>query len=151
MTFRDLSILLHPLFQIKIPFIFLLTFKLMLKIMSVNINDFITVTGNMEWEPLTEEGIDTKGIFVKALRFDEQKKRSPSILLKFEPGAKYPYHNHPGGEEIFVMKGSCLVNDTLLNAGDYLYTPAGFKHSVKTITGCELLVIIPEEVEILES
>jgi quercetin dioxygenase-like cupin family protein len=118
--------------------------------MNKNIQHYIASTGNMEWKPLSEEGIDTTGIFVKILRFDEQQQRPPSILLKFEPGAKYPYHNHPAGEEIFVIQGNCFVNDTLLSAGDYLYTPPGFKHAVKTDTGCELMLIIPEEVEILE-
>lgn len=44
------------------------------------------------------KGQHYKGVFVKSLRYDEAAKRSPSILLKFEPGASYPYHNHPGGE-----------------------------------------------------
>ena len=118
--------------------------------MNTNIQHYIASTGNMEWKLLTEKGVNTSGIFVKILRFDEQQQRPPSILLKFEPGAKYPYHNHPGGEEIFVMQGTCMVNDTLLNAGDYLYTPPGFKHAVQTDTGCELLFIVPQEVEILE-
>jgi quercetin dioxygenase-like cupin family protein len=118
--------------------------------MNTNMQNYIASTGNMSWTPLQEEGIDTTGIFVKILRFDEKQQRPPSIMLKFEPGAKYPYHNHPRGEEIFVLKGSCLVNDTLLNAGDYLYTPAGFKHRVTTETGCEMILIVPEEVEILE-
>jgi quercetin dioxygenase-like cupin family protein len=118
--------------------------------MDTSMQNYIASTGNMEWRPLAEEGIDTTGISVKILRFDEQQQRPPSILLKFEPGAKYPFHNHPGGEEIFVTKGSCLVNSTLLNAGDYLYTPPGFKHAVKTETGCEMIFIVPEEVEILE-
>ena len=119
--------------------------------MDTNIQQYVASTGNMDWKPLAEKGIDTTGIFVKILRFDEQQQRPPSILLKFEPGTKYPYHNHPGGEEIFVIKGSCLVNDTLLNAGDYLYTPPGFKYAVKTENGCELIFIVPEEVEILET
>src|SRR4030095_3160967 len=117
--------------------------------MNTNIQNYIVSTGSIEWKPLIEEGVDTKGIFVKVLRYDEQQKRAPSIVLKFEPGAKYPYHNHPGGEEIFVLKGKCFVNDTLLNTGDYLYTPRNFKHSVKSETGCELLLNIPEEVELL--
>jgi len=117
--------------------------------MNTNMNNYIAKTGNLAWKPLLEEGVDTSGLFVKILRFDEQQQRPPSILLKFNPGAKYPYHNHPGGEELFVLQGSCMVNDTVMNAGDYLYTPAGFKHAVKTETGCELLLIIPEEVEIL--
>jgi quercetin dioxygenase-like cupin family protein len=118
--------------------------------MNTDMQNYVTSTGKMNWTPLQEEGVDTTGIFVKILRFDEQQQRPPSILLKFEPGAKYPYHNHPGGEEIFVTKGSCLVNNTLLNAGDYLYTPPGFKHFVKTDSGCEVIFIVPEEVEIME-
>lgn len=97
-----------------------------------------------------ENGVDTTGLYVKSLRYDENKKRSPVIILKFDPGAKYPYHNHPGGEEIFVLKGSCLVNNTVLKEGDYLYTPEGFKHGVRSEKGCEMLLIIPKEVEIIE-
>lgn len=113
--------------------------------------DYISRTSCMTWLPLKEEGVDTTGLFIKILRFNEQQNRPPSFLLKFEPGAKYPYHNHPGGEEIFVMQGSCFINDTILHKGDYLFTPPGFKHAVKTATGCELMLIVPEEVEILES
>jgi len=106
-------------------------------------------TDSIEWKPLSEPGIDTSGIFVKALRFDEKSRRSPTILLKFEPGASYPYHNHPGGEELFVLQGSCILEGATLNAADYLYTPPGCKHSVRTETGCVLLFIVPEEIEIL--
>jgi quercetin dioxygenase-like cupin family protein len=107
------------------------------------------VRSTFEWKPLEENGVETAGIFVKSLRYDDQKKRSPSILLKFEPGSRYPYHNHPAGEELYVLRGSCKVNDALLNEGDYLYTPPGFKHSVATLSGCELLLVIPAEVEII--
>jgi len=118
--------------------------------MSANMENYIARTGSKEWQPLTENAVDTTGLYVKSLRYDETRKRSPAIMLKFDPGAKYPYHNHPGGEEIFILKGTCLVNDTLLKEGDYLFTPAGFKHGVKSETGCEMLLIIPQEVEILQ-
>jgi quercetin dioxygenase-like cupin family protein len=42
-----------------------------------------------------------------------------------------------------------MINDSLLQEGDYLYTPPGFKHDVRSESGCEMLLIIPEEVEIL--
>lgn len=113
------------------------------------IENYVTSTSKVAWNALTEEGIDTAGIFVKILRFDERQQRPPSILLKFEAGAKYPYHNHPGGEEIFVIDGSCIIGETTLNQGDYLYTPPNFKHSVKSETGCTLLLVIPYEVEII--
>ncbi len=119
--------------------------------MKTSIYDYIVKTNETAWQPLVEKEVNTSGIYVKILRFDDQQQRPPSILLKFEAGAKYPYHNHPDGEELFVLSGSCYVNEAKLNAGDYLFTAPGFKHSVQTDTGCELLLMIPEEVEILES
>ena len=65
----------------------------------------ITKTSQTEWKPLVEEGVKTKGIYVKILRFDEAAKRPPTFLLKFDAGASYPNHNHPGGEEVFVLEG----------------------------------------------
>lgn len=117
--------------------------------MNTDIQNYIVQSNKQEWKPLIEDGVDTKGIYVKALRYDDQTKRSPTILLKFETGAKYPYHNHPGGEELFVLEGSVVIAGQTLNAGDYLYTPVDFKHSVTSETGCVLLLMIPEEVVIL--
>ena len=105
----------------------------------------------VEWKPLMEEGVDTKGIFVKVLRYDEKSNRSPSILLKFEPGAKYPAHNHPGGEEVFVLEGKIKFGNKNLAAGDYLFTPPNGKHAVWSESGCTMLLVIPEEVEILKT
>lgn len=104
---------------------------------------------SLQWKPLLENGIDTAGISVKPLRTESATGRPRSFLLRFEPGAKYPYHSHPAGEELFVLTGSCLIEGALLEAGDYLYTPPGEKHSVQTDTGCTLLFQVPEEVTIL--
>ncbi len=116
---------------------------------STNIHDYIVKSNLTPWKPLKEEGVDTMGISVKVLRYDEQQKRPPTFLLRFEPGTSYPHHNHPAGEELLVLEGSCEIERAHLVAGDYLYTPEDFKHSVKTETGCTLLFIVPEEVEIL--
>lgn len=117
--------------------------------MKTKIEDYIVNTNTQEWQPLIEKGIHYKGIFVKSLHFDEEKQRSTTILLKFEEGASYPYHNHPGGEELFVMTGEAIIEGATLRAGDYLFTPANFRHSVKSEKGCTILFNIPEEVEIL--
>lgn len=117
--------------------------------MKTDIKDYIVNTNKLDWQPLVEKGIHYKGVFVKSLFYNEEKGRSTTILLKFEPGAAYPYHNHPAGEEFFVLEGSCILEGTILNTGDYLYTPPNFKHSVKSETGCVLFFVIPEEVEIL--
>ena len=112
---------------------------------------YITNSESMEWKPLTEEGVDTTGIFVKVLQYDEVSKRAPFFLLKFEPGASYPYHNHPAGEGAFILEGEVFFNDTKLTKGDFLHTPPNFKHGVKTETGCIILFNVPEEVEIIEN
>ena len=117
--------------------------------MSTDIKDYIIKSKTTEWLPLIEKGIHYEGIFVKSLRYDKLTQRSTTILLKFEAGASYPYHNHPAGEELFILEGQAVIENALLTAGDYLYTPAGFKHGVKTATGCTILFMIPEEVEIL--
>jgi quercetin dioxygenase-like cupin family protein len=117
--------------------------------MSAVINNYIVRKNQKEWQPLIEKGVHYEGVSVISLKFDESTQRSTTILLKFEPGASYPYHNHPGGEEIFVLQGEAILEDAILREGDYLYTPPNFKHSVKTKTGCTCLFVIPEEVEIL--
>jgi quercetin dioxygenase-like cupin family protein len=117
--------------------------------MNTNIIDYIVKSQQTEWQPLIEKGIHYEGIFVKSLRFDAEKQRSTTILLKFTAGANYPYHNHPAGEEIFVLEGEAIIEGTTLKQGDYLYTPVNFKHSVTTKTGCTMLFVVPEEIEIL--
>jgi quercetin dioxygenase-like cupin family protein len=102
-----------------------------------------------EWRPLDEPGVS--GIFVKTLRFDEETGRAPTFLLKFEAGATYPAHNHPGGEEVFVLEGDLKLGKDHLYAGDYLYTSPNGKHAVWSENGCIALLIAPREVEILKS
>jgi len=113
------------------------------------IHDFIVKTNEREWLPLIESGFHYQGVFVMSLRFDKKQNRSNTILLKFESGTSYPYHNHPAGEELFVLSGSCEIEGAILSEGDFLYTPPGFKHSVKSSGGCTLLLSIPEEVELI--
>jgi quercetin dioxygenase-like cupin family protein len=118
--------------------------------MNNEITNYITRSNQLDWTALKEEGVNTKGIFVKLLQYDESSKRAPVILLKFEAGAKYPYHNHPAGEHVFVLEGDAIFEGEKLSAGDYLYTPPNFKHEVTTESGCVLFFMIPQEVEIME-
>ena len=102
----------------------------------------------IEWKPLAEPGVS--GVFVKVLRFDRDTRRAPTILLKFAAGATYPAHDHPGGEEVFVIEGDLKLGKDHLYAGDYLYTPPHGKHAVRSETGCVVLVSVPEEVVVLK-
>ena len=109
----------------------------------------VTHSATLAWTPLTETGVKTDGISVKILRFDAAQRRPPTFLLKFEPGASYPNHTHPGGEEVYVLEGEVRCGATQLTAGDSLYTPPNATHAVFSRTGCVMLFVVPEEVQIL--
>jgi quercetin dioxygenase-like cupin family protein len=101
-----------------------------------------------EWKPLNEPGIT--GVYVKSLMYDAETRRSPTILLKFDPGARYPVHSHPAGEEIYVLEGDIHLGKDHLFAGDYIYTAPGNIHAVRTDGGCIVLLKAPEEVVIIQ-
>ena len=113
-----------------------------------NANQLVRAS-QIEWEPLAEP--DAEGIFVKILQFDKKAKRAPTFLLKLEAGATYPVHNHPAGEEIFVIEGDIRLCKNHLYTGGYLYTAPNGKHAVRSENGCVVLVKTPEAVEILPS
>jgi quercetin dioxygenase-like cupin family protein len=106
-------------------------------------------TSSTTWSPLQEQGVNTSGIYCKVLRIDEVQQRPVSFLLKFDPGASYANHNHPAGEEVYVLEGEIRFNADQLNAGDYLYTAPGNTHAAYSKSGCTVLFIVPEEVEVL--
>lgn len=118
---------------------------------SSNFSKYRVSTSSIDWKPLVEDNVDTRGIFYKVLHYNEKQQRPSSFILKFEKGASYPLHNHPGGEEAFILEGEVYFNELKLVKGDYLFTPKNFKHSVKSETGCQILFIVPEEVEIMEA
>jgi quercetin dioxygenase-like cupin family protein len=104
-------------------------------------------SGAAEWQPLDEPGIT--GVYVKVLRFDAATSRAPTILLKFDAGARYPAHLHPGGEEIFVLEGDIRLGKDHLRGGDYLYTAPNNIHAASSEEGCVVLVDIPQAVVLL--
>ena len=99
--------------------------------------------GDEGWRALRVPGVSVKG-----LRRDPETGAS-TALVKLEPGAKFPAHNHPAGEEVFVLEGDVLIGPDRLHAGDYLYTPPDGQHAASTQGGCVFLVTLPRPVEIL--
>jgi quercetin dioxygenase-like cupin family protein len=85
----------------------------------------VTRSTQLDWKPLVEAGVNTTGISVKVLRFDQATQRAPTFLLKFEAGASYPNHNHPGGEEVFVLEGEVRFGPNQLSARRLSLHPAG--------------------------
>jgi quercetin dioxygenase-like cupin family protein len=88
------------------------------------------------------------GISVKVLRKDHASGASSS-RVRFAPGTAFPVHDHPGGEEVFVLESEVRIGRHRLKTGDYLYTPPGGIHAASSEGGCVFLVTLPKPVVIL--
>jgi quercetin dioxygenase-like cupin family protein len=105
--------------------------------------DTLVRTLDTDWTPLRVPGVS-----VKVLRRDAATGAS-AALVRFEAGARFPAHNHPAGEEVFVLEGDFEVGPHRLVGGDYLYTPPGGRHAAASERGCVVLVTLPKPVEFL--
>lgn len=92
------------------------------------------------WEPSRIEGV-----LYKPLRAGAEK-HAGTYLVRMSPGTRYPAHEHPEGEEVYVVSGSMRVGRDVLASGDYLYTPPGASHDADTQEGCTFLVVLPAPV-----
>ena len=106
-------------------------------------SDTLIRTAGGTWKPGSVPGVS-----VQVLRRDKTTGESTS-LVRFAPGTKFPAHNHPAGEEIFVLEGDFTVGAHRLTSGDYLYTPPNGKHAASTEGGCLVIVTLPKPVEII--
>jgi hypothetical protein len=61
-------------------------------------------------------------------------------IVRYEPGATFPSHDHPGGEEILVLEGVFSDEHGDWPAGTYLLNPEGFRHAPGSRDGCLLFV-----------
>ena len=61
-------------------------------------------------------------------------------VVRFDPGAHFPEHDHPGGEEVLVLDGHWCDERGSFGPGSYQLNPESFRHAPFTRTGCTLLV-----------
>ena len=74
------------------------------------------------------------------LWFDREKKRI-TFLIRAQPGAEFPAHQHDDDEEAYILSGDLSFDDLVLGAGDYHLARPGVSHPVgRTRAGCMLLV-----------
>jgi anti-sigma factor ChrR (cupin superfamily) len=102
-----------------------------------------------EHESLTlrsEEGRWTTiapGVRTKKLRKDARR-GTMTLLLELEPLALAPAHDHDGGEDSYVIRGSCRIGALALNVGDFHHADAASHHGdiVASEEGCLLLLTV---------
>jgi anti-sigma factor ChrR (cupin superfamily) len=67
---------------------------------------------------------------------------SPAVaLLRYQPGAAVPAHQHPGHEHIFVLAGAQEDENGRYVAGSVLVSQPGSGHTVRSPEGCVVLAI----------
>jgi anti-sigma factor ChrR (cupin superfamily) len=85
------------------------------------------------------------GIDVKLLSSDDTR-GTATILMRFQPGAVCPPHDHSGTEDCFVVSGSCRIGNISLAQGDFHHADAGSHHgAVVSDEGCVLLLVIDQD------
>lgn len=61
-------------------------------------------------------------------------------LVEYLPGARFPVHRHPAGEEILVLEGVFSDHSGDYGPGSYLRSPAGSEHAPFSEPGCLIFV-----------
>jgi hypothetical protein len=61
-------------------------------------------------------------------------------VVRYEPGASFPAHDHPEGEEILVLEGTFCDEHGDWPQGTHLLNPEGFRHAPFSRDGCVLFV-----------
>jgi anti-sigma factor ChrR (cupin superfamily) len=61
-------------------------------------------------------------------------------IVRYDPGGAFPAHDHPGGEEIFVLEGVFSDEHGDYPAGTHILNPEGFRHAPFSREGCTLFV-----------
>ncbi|MGQ4274013.1 cupin domain-containing protein [Terrihabitans sp. B22-R8] len=71
-------------------------------------------------------------------------------LLRYQPGAAVPRHEHTGLETICVLRGSQSDESGTYRTGDVVLNPPGSVHSVWSDEGCVVLISWAAPVRILD-
>jgi anti-sigma factor ChrR (cupin superfamily) len=88
-----------------------------------------------EWVPSPRAGVER----VMLDRLGEESGRATS-LVRYAPGAGFPAHSHPRGEEILVLSGTFSEGETHHPAGTYLRNPPGSAHQPHSPEGTLIFV-----------
>jgi anti-sigma factor ChrR (cupin superfamily) len=83
----------------------------------------------------------TPSVRMQILAIDRVRDRV-TMLLKGEPGARFPAHRHSGPEECYVISGSLTVEGRVLRAGDFHHAEGDSDHvEAWTDEGVEVLLV----------
>ncbi|MGI9500176.1 MAG: cupin domain-containing protein [Geminicoccaceae bacterium] len=92
----------------------------------------IDTTSEEGWRPGAAPGLEVLPLH----QFENETVR----MIRFAPGTSLELHDHPGGEEIFVIEGSFVDEHGRYPAGSWLRNPPGSSHKAGSEEGCLLYI-----------
>lgn len=101
------------------------------------LNDLLNIAARQDelsWEPF-RPGVDIYRLY------QDGEQGAMAALLRYEPGASIPMHDHTGFEHIFVLSGSQTDQNGEHQAGTLVINPPKTHHSVSSEVGCIVLAI----------
>lgn len=93
-------------------------------------------TSQMDWTPSPSRTVWRKRVH----RVGPPEAGQVTSVVRYDAGASFPAHDHPGGEEILVLEGVFSDEHGDWPAGTYLLNPEGFRHAPFSRGGCLLFV-----------
>lgn len=90
----------------------------------------------MDWQPGPHPGTHMKVLY------SSPDHPETVMLFRLDAGTEVPFHDHPGGEEAFVIEGEIEDENGPATAGTWVRYPVGSSHAPSTKTGCLLYVKI---------
>ncbi|MBW4678596.1 MAG: cupin domain-containing protein [Microcoleus vaginatus WJT46-NPBG5] len=111
------------------------------------LKDLINIASRQDelpWQPF-RPGVDIYRLYGNG------EQGSAAALLRYQPEASVPRHQHTGFEHIFVISGSQTDGNGEHQAGTLVINSPGTQHSVKSQAGCIVLAIWEKPVSLLAS
>jgi ChrR Cupin-like domain len=82
------------------------------------------------WMPGPAPGVEIKLLHKKK-----------TMLVRLAPGARVPVHHHQSSEQCLVIEGTLTDGETTVEAGDFVFMPAGTTHNeLWSVAGCTFLI-----------
>lgn len=100
------------------------------------LTDLLTLAQEPErlsWDPFRP------GVTIHRL-YGDGKNGPAAALLRYEPGATVPHHDHMGYEHIIVLSGSQSDRHGNHSAGTLVINPPGSDHAIASDEGCIVLI-----------
>jgi len=80
------------------------------------------------------------GVSFKRLAYSDQRHGHATSIVRIDAGTLLAEHDHPAGEEVFVLDGAVSDENGHYGSGTYIRNPPGYLHTPYTESGCTLFV-----------